>query len=57
MDLVERELTALANIVLNRYLDLTADLDGLSALPQFMSMRAAHVSAVLNRLKPSKGLG
>jgi aminoglycoside phosphotransferase family enzyme/predicted kinase len=61
MDLVERELTALANIVLNRYLDLTADLDSLSALPLFMSMRAAvraHVSAALNRLKPStKALG
>jgi predicted kinase len=42
--------------VFNRYLDLTADLDGLPALPLFMSMRAAiraHVQAALNRSKPS----
>ena len=49
-------MTDLANIVLNRYLDLTADLDGLSALPLFMSMRAAvraHVLAALNHQNPS----
>ena len=45
-----------ANIVCNRSLDLTADLDGLPALPLFMSIRAAvraHVQAALNRSKPS----
>jgi aminoglycoside phosphotransferase family enzyme/predicted kinase len=56
MDLVHRDLSGLANIVFNRYLDLTVDLDGLSALPLFMSVRAAvraHVSAARNRQKPS----
>jgi aminoglycoside phosphotransferase family enzyme/predicted kinase len=44
MDLVERNLGAAANVVLNRYLAQTrrdADLDGLAALPLFMSLRAA----------------
>lgn len=44
MDLIERGLTAAANIVLNRYLWQTrrlADLDGLAALPLFMALRAA----------------
>lgn len=44
MDLVERGLTAAANIVLNRYLWQTrrsGDLDALAALPLFMSVRAA----------------
>jgi aminoglycoside phosphotransferase family enzyme/predicted kinase len=44
MDLVERELAAAANVVLNRYLTETRrpnDLDALAALPFLMSMRAA----------------
>ena len=44
MDLIERGLAAPANAVLNRYLAETRradDLDGLAALPLFMSMRAA----------------
>jgi uncharacterized protein len=42
--LVERDLTAAANVVLNRYLAETgrmSDLDTLAALPFFMSLRAA----------------
>jgi aminoglycoside phosphotransferase family enzyme/predicted kinase len=44
MDLVERQLPQAANIVLNRYLaqtHRTDDLDALTALPFFLSMRAA----------------
>jgi uncharacterized protein len=44
MDLVERDLGAAANVVLNRYLAETrrmSDLDALAALPFFMSLRAA----------------
>jgi uncharacterized protein len=44
MDLVERGLSAAANVVLNRYLAQTRraeDLDALAALPLFLSMRAA----------------
>jgi predicted kinase len=44
MDLIERDLEAAANVVLNRYLAETrraADLDGLAALPLFLSVRAA----------------
>jgi len=44
MDLVERGLQPAANVVLNRYLLETcrdSDLDGLAALPFFMSLRAA----------------
>jgi uncharacterized protein len=44
MDLVERDLRAAANVVLNRYLAETqrlSDLDALAALPLFMSLRAA----------------
>jgi uncharacterized protein len=44
MDLVERNLEAAANVVLNRYLTETRrgeDLDALTALPFLMSMRAA----------------
>jgi aminoglycoside phosphotransferase family enzyme/predicted kinase len=49
MDLVERGLTEAANAVLNRYLGETRradDLDALSALPLFMSVRAAIRSKV-----------
>jgi uncharacterized protein len=44
MDLVDRDLTDAANIVLNRYLAETrrnSDLDALAALPFFLSLRAA----------------
>ncbi len=44
MDLIARDLTGAANIVLNRYLAQTArdsDLDALAALPLFMTIRAA----------------
>jgi aminoglycoside phosphotransferase family enzyme/predicted kinase len=44
MDLIERDLKAAANIVLNRYLVETRrneDLDALAALPFFLSLRAA----------------
>src|SRR5215467_2892663 len=44
MDLVERGLSAAANVVLNRYLAETrrmSDLDAVAALPFFMSLRAA----------------
>jgi uncharacterized protein len=48
MDLEHRGLTDFANLVLNRYLDLTDEDDGLPALPLFLSLRAAiraHVTA------------
>jgi len=48
MDLENRDLRLLASILLNRYLDLTGDYGGLTALPLFLSMRAAvraHVDA------------
>ena len=41
MDLDHRGLTDFANLVLNRYLDLTDEDDGLSAMPLFLSLRAA----------------
>src|SRR5262249_58055691 len=44
MDLIERRLGAAANVVLNRYLTETRreeDLDALTALPLFLSLRAA----------------
>jgi aminoglycoside phosphotransferase family enzyme len=56
MDLVKRDLNELASVVFNRYLDLTSDLDGLAALPLFMSARAAvraHVFAAQNQQHPS----
>jgi len=48
MDLEHRGLTNFANLVLNRYLDLTDEDDGLPAMPLFLSQRAAiraHVTA------------
>ena len=48
MDLEHHGLGGLASIVLNRYLDVTGDEDGLAALPLFLSLRAAvraHVNA------------
>ncbi len=48
MDLVHRCLPVFANLVMNRYLDLADDEDGLPCLPFFMALRAAvraHVTA------------
>jgi aminoglycoside phosphotransferase family enzyme/predicted kinase len=48
MDLEHRGLADFANLVLNRYLDLTGEDDGLPAMPLFLSLRAAiraHVTA------------
>ncbi|MBT3534524.1 MAG: phosphotransferase, partial [Rhodospirillaceae bacterium] len=50
MDLWHRDLRGEANRVFNRYLLRTADLDGLGALPLFLSLRAgirAHVTATM----------
>jgi uncharacterized protein len=49
MDLVERDLAAAANVVLNRYLAESrrpSDLDALAALPFFMALRAAIRASV-----------
>jgi predicted kinase len=58
MDLVERGLSAAANIVLNRYLAETRrpeDLDALAALPLFLSMRAAiRAKVTAARLEAAK---
>jgi uncharacterized protein len=48
MDLEHRGLADFANLVLNRYLDVTDEDDGLAAMPLFLSSRAAiraHVTA------------
>ena len=48
MDLEHRGLTDFANLIMNRYLDLTDEDDGLPAMPLFLSLRAAiraHVTA------------
>src|SRR5205085_6398921 len=48
MDLDHRGHRDLANLVLNRYLDLTEEDDGLAAMPLFLALRAvirAHVTA------------
>ena len=48
MDLEFRDLRRLASILLNRYLDVTGDSEGLAALPLFCSLRAAirsHIDA------------
>jgi len=49
MDLAHRGLTELANGVLNRYLDVTTELDGLAAVPLFVSARAAVRAHVVAR--------
>ena len=61
MDLCERSLNADANRLLNRYLSLSDDeslqIEGLAALPLFLSLRAAiraKVIAALHRLDPTK---
>jgi len=48
MDLEHRGFAHFSNLVLNRYLDLTGEDDGLAAMPLFLSSRAAiraHVTA------------
>jgi len=48
MDLEHRGFSDFSNLVLNRYLDLTSEDDGLAAMPLFLSSRAAiraHVTA------------
>ena len=50
MDLDHRGLCDFANLVLNRYLDLTGEDDGLAAMPLFLALRAAiraHVTATM----------
>ena len=50
MDLGHRGHQPLANLVFNRYLDLTEEDDGLSLMPLFLSLRAvirAHVDATM----------
>jgi len=49
MDLEHQGHAASANLVFNRYLDLTGEDDGLAAMPLFVSLRAAiraHVTAI-----------
>ena len=56
MDLIARGLTPLANIVLNRYLNESGrdgDLDALSLLPLFMSLRAA-IRAKVTAARPDR---
>jgi hypothetical protein len=49
MDLQHRGLDGLANLVANRYFDLTDEEDGLAALPLFLSLRAAIRAHVVAR--------
>src|SRR6516165_11552102 len=57
MDLEHRGLANFSNLVLNRYLDLTGEDDGIAAMPLFLSMRAAiraHVTAAaIERAAPA----
>ena len=60
MDLDHRDLRRLANIVLNRYLDITADTGGLKAMPLFLAVRAAirsHVNAAMTATLDDGGDG
>ena len=58
MDLEHRGFADFSNLVLNRYLDLTGEDDGLAAMPLFLSSRAAiraHVAAAaMERAAQSK---
>lgn len=48
MDLIHRGRVDLANLVFNRYVDMSDDADGLALMPLFLSLRAgvrAHVTA------------
>lgn len=58
MDLGHRGRRDLANLVLNRYLDLTEEDDGLAAMPLFLALRAvirAHVAATAVALGGAAG--
>jgi len=58
MDLKHRGLADFANLVLNRYLDLTGEDDGLAAMPLFLSLRAAiraHVTAAAMERAAQRG--
>ncbi len=60
MDLHARKLDGLGNLVLNRYLDQSDEVDGLAALPLFLSLRAAIralVSATSSRVASVAGSG
>ena len=46
MDLDHRGLTTLANVTMNRYLDIMGETEGLAVLPLFLSVRAAVRSFV-----------
>jgi uncharacterized protein len=55
MDLIHRGLAPGANLVMNRYLDITCDDDGAGLLPLFMALRAAiraHVTAAAAAQQP-----
>jgi aminoglycoside phosphotransferase family enzyme/predicted kinase len=57
MDLVYRDRSDFASLVLNRYLDMTPESDGLKAFPLFLSVRAAvraHVLAAPGGSSPEK---
>lgn len=56
MDLWQRNLAAAANLVFNRYIDMTGDSAGIIALPLFLSVRAAlraHVCAAASTIQAS----
>lgn len=56
MDLWRRSLKAEANLVFNRYLDMAGDSSGITAMPLFLSLRAAlraHVCAAASTIQPS----
>jgi uncharacterized protein len=57
MDLRHRKHPGAANLVFNRYLDLTENDDGLAAMPLFLSLRAAiraHVTALEDVAAPAE---
>jgi len=55
MDLDHRGLRPLANRVFNRYLEITADVEGLAALPLFLSVRAAVRAKVSRSIAETVG--
>ncbi len=56
MDLLHRDEAGLAAAVLNRYLDRRDEVDGLAALPLFLSLRAA-IRAQVTAAKPADPAG
>lgn len=59
MDLHHRRLARFANQVLNRYLDMREEVEGLAALPLFLSLRAAiraHTGAAAAARQPDRDL-